>query len=112
MSQDFTVKVDIKTDRVKRLIAAGLEKGLTMAALTIDKAAKGKAPVDTGRLRASIGYEVSGESAVIGTNVEYARWMEFGSSRKNPNCFLRPALDENRGKVDRMISNAVKGALK
>ena len=36
-------------------------------------------PVDTGRLRNSITYEVSedGESVIVGTNVKYATYVEF-----------------------------------
>ena len=45
-----------------------------------------KAPVDTGRLKESIGHAVVGsEKAVyIGTNVEYAPYQEFGTSRGIP----------------------------
>jgi len=112
MSMDFDVKVDIDTDKMKSLLAEGIEKGLTMAAITVDKSAKVKTPVDTGRLRASIGYEVESDTATIGTNVEYATFIEYGHSRKAPDGFLRPALDENRGKINKMIADAIKAVLK
>ena len=40
---------------------------------------KGLCPVDTGRLRNSITYEVSedGKSVIVGTNVKYATYVEF-----------------------------------
>ena len=42
-----------------------------------------KAPVDTGRLKSSISSAVvsSEKAAYIGTNVEYAPYQEFGTSR-------------------------------
>jgi HK97 gp10 family phage protein len=78
--------------------------------------AKQRAPVDTGRLRASItladidglvqplggdaeeGDSVDsprGEFVVrIGTNVEYARFQEFGTENQAAQPFLRPAVDD------------------
>lgn len=45
--------------------------------------AASKAPVDTGRLKNSIEHAVvpSEKAAYIGTNVEYAPYQEFGTSR-------------------------------
>ena len=43
--------------------------------------AKKHAPVDTGRLRASINFEVSGLSGRVYTNVDYAKYVEFGHRR-------------------------------
>jgi hypothetical protein len=43
--------------------------------------AKKHAPVDTGRLRASISFEVSGLSGRVYTNVDYAKYVEFGHRR-------------------------------
>lgn len=78
--------------------------------------AKQRAPVDTGRLRASItvadsdgqiqpvdgaaeegdGVDpVSEDFAVrIGTNVDYARFQEFGTEDQPAQPFLRPAVDD------------------
>jgi len=57
----------------------------------------GKPPhVDTGRLRASITYEIDRSLFSIigrvGTNVEYGRYLELGTSRMSPRPWLRPAL--------------------
>jgi HK97 gp10 family phage protein len=56
--------------------------------------AKELCPVDTGRLRNSITYEArSSESAVyIGTNVEYGKYVELGTSRSKSQPFLEPAI--------------------
>jgi hypothetical protein len=43
--------------------------------------AKKHAPVDTGRLRASINFEVSGLTGRVYTNVDYAKFVEFGHRR-------------------------------
>lgn len=57
--------------------------------------------VRTGRLRSSIswalGEDARGLYAVIGTNVEYAKWVELGSDRAPAYPFLRPALRAAQG---------------
>ena len=61
--------------------------------------------VDTGRLRNSIahtrpqwnGWEVSAE---VGTNVEYAAALEFGTSRILPRPYMRPALEKARPRIE------------
>jgi HK97 gp10 family phage protein len=71
-------------------------KALTKRAISTVRHAKRLAPVDTGRLRSSITHEVGGDSegiaARVGTNVEYAPHLEYGTSRMKARPFLRPAL--------------------
>lgn len=49
--------------------------------------------LDTGALKGSITHEVeSGELAYVGTDVEYAKYQEFGTSKIPPRPFLGGAL--------------------
>lgn len=77
--------------------AGEVAKDLQRRALQVDRAAKGLCPVDTGRLRSSINNEIGqdgdGLVAIIGTNVEYAPYVELGTSRMEPQAFLLPALE-------------------
>lgn len=72
-------------------------KDLQRRALQVDRAAKRLCPVDTGRLRSSITNEIGqdgeGLVAVVGTNVEYAPYIELGTSRMDAQPFLLPALE-------------------
>lgn len=43
----------------------------------------------------------------VGTNLEYARWVEFGTTRMAAQPFLRPAIDENRSRVEEEFMAAV-----
>lgn len=43
--------------------------------------AKKATPVDTGRMRASITSQNQGQQTVVGTNVEYASFVEYGTSK-------------------------------
>lgn len=74
--------------------------------------AKELCPVDTGRLRNSITYEArpSEHAVYIGTNVEYGKYVELGSSRnKNPKPFLRPAIEDNKDAYMAVASDIVGG---
>lgn len=76
-------------------------KELERRALQVERRAKQLCPVDTGRLRASITHALEGRgktlSAVVGTNVNYAPHVEFGTRYQPPRSFLRAALAAVRG---------------
>jgi HK97 gp10 family phage protein len=98
---------------------------LQKACAVIERAAKQKAPKDTGALRRSITSEVNGLEGVVFTNLEYAPYVEYGTglfaenggradvpwnyqddegnwhstSGQHPQPFMRPALNENRERV-------------
>ena len=66
-----------------QILAQPLKNFFQRAAITIQNRARQNAPVDTGRLRSSIATQVDAARppswAKAGTNVEYARPMEFGT---------------------------------
>lgn len=71
-------------------------KELARRAVKVERAAKHLAPVDTGRLRASITHYLSRDSrgllALIGSSVNYAAYQEFGTRFQHGQPYLRPAL--------------------
>lgn len=75
--------------------------------------APGEAPaVDTGRLRASIAHRVEMESGeavgLVGTSVEYAPWLEFGTTRMQARPFMVPAIERNREWIRNKLAAVVK----
>jgi len=81
----------------KKSMSSGGGRTYRRRGVTHVASAPGAAPaVDTGRLRASITYELGqdgrGLVARIGTNVKYAAYLELGTRRMRPRPFLRPAL--------------------
>jgi HK97 gp10 family phage protein len=56
------------------------EREVRRAAMNVHNEAKRRVPKDLGRLSNSITYEISGDglTATVGTNLEYAREIEFG----------------------------------
>lgn len=85
---------------INRAIAVALEE----IGLAAERFAKRACPVDTGRLRNSITHIIrtDDDSAFIGTNVEYATYVENGTSRVKARPFLKPAA-ENHGSYYRKI---------
>jgi HK97 gp10 family phage protein len=75
--------------------------------------AKELCPVDTGRLRNSITYEArpSEHAVYIGTNVEYGKYVELGTSNKKypKQPFLRPAIEDNKDAYMAVASDIVSG---
>lgn len=72
----------------------------------IEADAKAACPVRTGRLRDSIGHEVDGDTVRVGSDLDYAGYVEEGhrivawghdtGRFEPPNPFLRPALYKPR----------------
>jgi phage gpG-like protein len=62
-----------------------MRRFFTRAAIAVQSGAKERAPVDTGRLRSSLTYEIDPAAlptwAKVGTNVSYAPFMEYGTGR-------------------------------
>ena len=82
--------------------------GLTKAATIVEGSAVAKCPVDEGRLRDSITKEINEDYAIVGTNVEYAPWIEYGTKKMSAQPFMRPAIDENKSKIKRMFKKEMR----
>jgi HK97 gp10 family phage protein len=69
---------------------------------------------DTGRLASSIDWTVdeSKLTADVGTNVKYGAWLEFGTKDTEPRPWLLPAFRKNLKTIVKIMSKAVKDALK
>lgn len=77
------VKFSSHKDDVMRLMNEQVVSWLEAIGEDAADTAAQKAPVDTGRLKNSISHAVipSNKEVQIGTNVEYAPYQEFGTSR-------------------------------
>ena len=66
-------------------VAQSLNKGIDISgvlkklAFSVEEFSKKATVVDTGRLRSSINTKLAKSSAVIGTNIEYAEFIEYGT---------------------------------
>ena len=109
------------------------KQALKKACYMVETDAKELCPTDTTRLRGSITHEVEETVGRVGTNVEYAIWVEFGTGihaekgkgRKTPwvyktekgyfythgnkpQPYLRPALHKNEKKILGLFRDLIK----
>ena len=107
------MKVDY-IDNSQQILTA-MEKGkrnaLTAIGTTAETYAKKATPVDTGRLRNSISHTVDGEAAYIGSNVEYAPYVELGTRRAKAHHMLQKAATEHSAEYKRLAEDAVYNAI-
>lgn len=87
-----------------------IEQALIAIGLTAESYAKQECPVDTGRLRNSITHEVdmNEQCAIIGSNVEYAAYVELGTSRQKAQPYLRPAAENHTSEYREIVKSALK----
>lgn len=72
--------------------------------------AKASCPVDTGRLRASITYETDVKKVYVGSNVEYAPYVELGTRKRAAQPFLTPAAKNHGSQYKAILKKYLQGA--
>lgn len=112
---------------------SNLEASLGKACALVERSAKQKAPKDTGALIRSIASRIEGTEGIVYTPLEYAPYVEFGTglfaenggrmdvpwnykddngvwhstSGQKPQPFMRPALEENREEIMRILKEGL-----
>lgn len=100
LASDISGLVEVREDN-REAIANAIDRALVAALEEVGLVAEGYAkracPVDTGRLRNSITHIVDEGTrhVVIGTNVEYAPYVELGTRHRKPQPFLKPAANDH-----------------
>lgn len=86
MADSIHIEITDNSGLVKEEMQAAVLRALEKCGLTAETYAKNLCPVDTGNLRNSIAHQVdSGEPAVyIGSNSEYAAYVELGTGKYYP----------------------------
>lgn len=88
-------------------VRVGARAALVMrtGAMKMERSMKMKAAVDTGTMRSSVSTTMTGDgrstsiTAEIGPTVDYAPFVELGTSRMEAQPFVGPAFDENIGGI-------------
>lgn len=103
ISTDGTAKAPATRDSKGRFVAGKLRYNASPSR-------PGDPPnVQTGRLRGSVASEASGNTVRIGTNVEYGRHLELGTSRMAPRPWLRRMLLEKMNAFRSILAAPIKG---
>ena len=134
----MSVQIEGNEELIAKLqqIAEGekIKHNLNDACLVVERAAKEKCPVSTGELRSSISSTVEDFTGEVGTPLEYAVYVEYGTglfaqggngrrdvpwkyqdakgewhstSGQPPQPFLIPALNENREEIIEKLQEGI-----
>ena len=130
------VKIDANSllKRIDKMCSeTNISAAIGKACALVEGEAKKKAPKDTGALRRSISSTVKGTEGIVFTPLEYAPYVEYGtglfaekggrknvpwyykdeegkwhrSSGQHPHPYMRPALNENREEILRLIKEGI-----
>ena len=130
------VKIDSNSllKRIDKMCSeTNISAAIGKACALVEGEAKKKAPKDTGALRRSISSTVKGTEGIVFTPLEYAPYVEYGTglfaekggrkdvpwyykdeegkwhrtSGQHPHPYMRPALNENREEVLRLIKEGI-----
>ena len=98
------------TDEVLAALKKAKKRGLEAIGLAAEGYAKKETPVDTGRLRNSISHATDDEAAYIGTNVEYAPYVELGARGRKGKHMLQRAASEHTDEYKQLMEDSMKNA--
>lgn len=98
------------TQEILSALERAKKRGLEAIGLSAEGHAKEITPVDTGRLRNSISHATDDEAAYIGTNVEYAPYVELGSRGRKGKHMLQRAATEHAAEYKKLLQESIKNA--
>ena len=88
------VSLTSNIDQIRAATAEAIETALKTVGMQaqahVGEEITAQGAIDTGRLRNSIDFEVDGDTVYVGTNVEYAPYVEFGTGVYAENGGGRP----------------------
>ena len=108
-------EIELRNDHTDEVIAE-VKNRIPVILESLGKQAEGHAvneiqslgAVDTGRLMGSISHVTDDEAAYIGTNVEYASYVELGTYKMAPRPFLRNAIENYKADYERIVEQGLK----
>lgn len=97
---------------VMQTLTEASRKGITEACLLVQAQAKALTPVDTGKLRDSIDYRVEDDKGQavgeVGTAVDYAEYVEYGTRFQRAQPYLLPAFRQNKRNIENILGEILR----
>lgn len=105
-----SVQLIDNTDLIKHAKDEAIERALEAVGLQAEGYAKMLCPVDTGNLRNSITHQqIDKGSEAIGTNVEYAPYVEMGTQKMAAQPYIKPAVENHIPEYKSIFETFLKG---
>lgn len=96
------------TSQIKEELDKKIARALEAVGAAAETYAKELCPVDTGHLRDSITHSVDDNAVYLGSDVEYAPYVEFGTYKQKPQPFMGPAMQDHLDEYKSILENALK----
>lgn len=117
----FSYEFEDNSGEIMKAFENALERGLEAVGMTAEGYAKRDCPVGTpestgipgyigGTLRNSITFAVRDDEVYIGSNVEYAPFVELGTSKMKAKPFLKPAASEHSSEYRKILEDSFENA--
>ena len=110
----MSIETKDNTQEVLSAMEKAIKNGLEAIGLTAERYAKKNLypghGLDTGRLRNSISHATDKEAAYIGTNVEYALYVELGARGRKGLHYLQQAATEHTAEYKKLLEDSMKNA--
>lgn len=84
MSDSMTIKIKTNIPEVEQALSEALRRGFKVCGDVAKGHAMKDCPVDTGTLSGSIDYDSDDKQMIVGTNEEYAPYVEYGTGIYGP----------------------------
>lgn len=112
-NNSIIINLDSLVEKLNKLAdpIEAVNQGIEKACQMVENTAKENCPVDTGVLRGSITHEVKDGQGTVGTNVEYAEYVEFGTSKMAAQPYLYPALAAHEAAIPEIVYEEIKKTL-
>lgn len=94
--EEFVVYLDKSLVKSKSELQGVIDK----AAAVCEAEAKQDCPVDTGNLRGSIHTTKGDLEDIVGTDVEYAPYVEYGTYKMSAQPYMQPGADAARQRLN------------
>lgn len=118
VTQDLGIKIEVtdNSDDILKALQNAIERGLDAIGMnavdhTVDNIVAVGA-VDTGNLKNSINYksDYGDKSVLVGTPVEYGKFVEMGTSKMEARPYLRPAVENNKAEYQQLMKDSLENA--
>jgi HK97 gp10 family phage protein len=96
----------------KRNVMQALQHAESRALTAVGEYSQGlgisNAPVRTGDLRDSHGYQVNKHSVIVGNNSDHAVYVHEGTSKQRSQPFLRVPITQNASNIKRLVGESMR----
>ena len=109
----FYIKTDL-SDEVLMMKNEAVLKAMKAISMKAEGYAKksltDSGAVDTGRLRGSVTGEYDGNGVQVGTNVEYATYVELGTYKMGARPYIKPSIEDHVQEYQEILKRILEGA--